>query len=165
MAKPAKKPEVIRKFLDHITGVDTEERIRKNMCVTCGNPVTKFKSEICEKEFTISGLCQDCQDKVFKKECPHYTGRYDIGDHELLKNCEHLVISSVVNVFCNENYPDEFLCPHDALSHYCLLVAIVKSVKNWVAKIKGTLTSRKKNAKLTPFAELSKILDGYIDEN
>jgi len=34
-------------------------------CVTCGNPITKFRNELSEREYKISGMCQDCQDSVF----------------------------------------------------------------------------------------------------
>jgi hypothetical protein len=34
-------------------------------CVSCGKPADKFRDELSRKEFQISGLCQDCQDKTF----------------------------------------------------------------------------------------------------
>jgi hypothetical protein len=39
---------------------------------TCKNVITNpdhhFKDELSRKEFIISGLCQPCQDKIFKEE-------------------------------------------------------------------------------------------------
>lgn len=39
-------------------------------CPFCGkdmsNPEGMFRDKLSYKEFQISGLCQDCQDKVFK---------------------------------------------------------------------------------------------------
>ncbi len=36
-------------------------------CPTCGQKVKlKFADEVSEKEFLISGLCQQCQNKTFK---------------------------------------------------------------------------------------------------
>lgn len=39
-------------------------------CPTCGKPVSwdSFRDEISKKEFRISGMCQECQDKVFNGE-------------------------------------------------------------------------------------------------
>ena len=34
-------------------------------CPTCGGPVGKFKDELSEREYRISGMCQKCQDEVF----------------------------------------------------------------------------------------------------
>ena len=39
--------------------------IEGNMCVTCGNSVGGFRDELSVKEYTISGMCQKCQDSVF----------------------------------------------------------------------------------------------------
>ena len=39
---------------------------RKNKtCVICGGKATTFKNAISEKEYTLSGMCQCCQDKIF----------------------------------------------------------------------------------------------------
>lgn len=40
--------------------------INKIKCRTCPNKIESFKNEISEKEFLISGMCQDCQDLVFE---------------------------------------------------------------------------------------------------
>lgn len=42
------------------------KKIKKAICVVCGNKVEGFKSELCKREYEISGLCQDCQDKIWK---------------------------------------------------------------------------------------------------
>jgi len=43
--------------------------IHERRCVQppfgCGMPVRAFRDALSEKEFGISGLCQDCQDSVF----------------------------------------------------------------------------------------------------
>ena len=43
------------------------DRIMDNRCACCAFPVTEFSDELSEKEYSISGMCQDCQDKVFGK--------------------------------------------------------------------------------------------------
>jgi len=36
-----------------------------NCCVSCKKQITGFRNPLSEKEFKISGLCQECQDSVF----------------------------------------------------------------------------------------------------
>ena len=67
--EPTRKSYSLRKAINAFAGVDTEECIYNNACVFCGtiiNPITDFKDELSKKEFSISGLCQECQDKTFK---------------------------------------------------------------------------------------------------
>ena len=37
-------------------------------CHTCNSPIGEFRDEISAREFEISGMCQDCQDKTFGGE-------------------------------------------------------------------------------------------------
>jgi len=39
--------------------------IKNNVCPHCGAEITELRDASSEKEYTISGLCQDCQDRVF----------------------------------------------------------------------------------------------------
>ena len=43
------------------------ERVAKNQCPFCGEYIdeSKFKDVLSLKEYTNSGLCQVCQDKMF----------------------------------------------------------------------------------------------------
>ena len=41
------------------------ENIKKNKCAICGGKIGKFKNELSKQEYSISGMCQKCQDKVF----------------------------------------------------------------------------------------------------
>lgn len=63
-----KSPEVER-FLEETAKLTFNRSrlgsIRKDICVQCGRPATNFRDEISKREFTISGFCQSCQDKVF----------------------------------------------------------------------------------------------------
>ena len=36
------------------------------MCVMCGNDANHFDDELSRREYGISGMCQSCQDGVFK---------------------------------------------------------------------------------------------------
>jgi hypothetical protein len=61
-----KHPE-IELLLANLTGVDRVKSIETGTCVSCGGDVLKtaFRDPLSFKEFTISGLCQPCQDEVF----------------------------------------------------------------------------------------------------
>ena len=37
----------------------------KATCFDCGAPATKFRDPLSQREYQISGLCQECQDEVF----------------------------------------------------------------------------------------------------
>ena len=41
---------------------------KKYACTSCGKEVEGFKDRLSAREFEISGLCQDCQDKVFEED-------------------------------------------------------------------------------------------------
>jgi hypothetical protein len=44
---------------------DRIPRMKQHICVTCIGKVEGFDSELSQKEFLISGMCQKCQDEVF----------------------------------------------------------------------------------------------------
>jgi len=41
-------------------------------CVSCGCHAGWFKDDLSAKEYTISGLCQQCQDDIFEEEEDQY---------------------------------------------------------------------------------------------
>lgn len=43
-----------------------EGAVREASCVICGGEASTFRDDLSRKEYTISGMCQDCQDKVFE---------------------------------------------------------------------------------------------------
>ena len=71
MAELANKSPEMRSRLDKVSevlfGRKTTESIQSDICVCCGNPATTFSSDLSRKEFSISGLCQTCQDEFFKE--------------------------------------------------------------------------------------------------
>ncbi len=46
-------------FPDRIT------KMKARVCMTCSGKVEGFDSELSQKEFLISGMCQKCQDSIF----------------------------------------------------------------------------------------------------
>jgi hypothetical protein len=72
MAEPSKKSEEMENYIKDQFGFDRRSIIRSNKCVPppngCGGDATEFRDELSRKEYTISGLCQKCQDKVFDSD-------------------------------------------------------------------------------------------------
>lgn len=66
---PTNKSEEIERFLTDTFGHDRREVISANKCVPkpigCGGDASKFKDERSRREYSISGLCQKCQDAFF----------------------------------------------------------------------------------------------------
>jgi hypothetical protein len=65
MANPTQKSPHIEAFFKSVMGFDRTACIESNLCVSCNRPALTFTDALSEKEFTISGLCQTCQDEVF----------------------------------------------------------------------------------------------------
>lgn len=67
MAKPSDKSPAMTAFLEGLSG--RSSAIEQDKCVAppigCGGEATEFNDDISWKEYTISGLCQTCQDSVF----------------------------------------------------------------------------------------------------
>lgn len=62
MTEPTWKAPGIERFLDVL--FDRTNKIKADLCIFCGKPATHFRDEISEREYTISGACQDCQDEL-----------------------------------------------------------------------------------------------------
>ena len=52
-------------FAREFYGRGIEESQNKKVCVSCGEEAKDFKDEVSKKEFSISGMCQECQDFTF----------------------------------------------------------------------------------------------------
>lgn len=67
--EPSKKSAGMEQILEKMYKRTTS--IKSNCCIPppigCGKPISPFKDKISEKEYSISGLCQECQDKIFGK--------------------------------------------------------------------------------------------------
>ena len=71
MTQPSVKSAEVEEFLTATFGFDRREYIERNQCIPppygCSNPVEDFRDEQSRREYSISGMCQKCQDKVFPK--------------------------------------------------------------------------------------------------
>ena len=61
--------EVLNSILDKIPAAThtREEAVESGLCATCGHDAlnNSFRDELSWKEYTISGMCQKCQDDIF----------------------------------------------------------------------------------------------------
>jgi hypothetical protein len=62
------KPDTNKPFF--LINKAAAEAVRANRCTTCNIPIieTDFRDELSKKEYSISGMCQKCQDKTFGAE-------------------------------------------------------------------------------------------------
>lgn len=67
--EPTRKNPILDKLLSEMTGADREGTIKTNKCIPppigCGQDAIWFRNKQSSKEYSISGLCQECQDKIF----------------------------------------------------------------------------------------------------
>ena len=65
--KPSLKSNSLESFIDSITPNPLGRRgsIESNQCATCKGKADVFKDKLSEREYTISGMCQKCQDSIF----------------------------------------------------------------------------------------------------
>jgi hypothetical protein len=62
------KSEVIENLLEDFSkliGTPRSVAFKMNTCVTCGGEAKEFRDTPSKKEYTISGMCQGCQDKIW----------------------------------------------------------------------------------------------------
>ncbi len=65
MAIPSEKSKEVEQFLEDNFG--RTSAIKNDICSFCKESATEFRDGLSEKEYSISGLCQKCQDEVFGK--------------------------------------------------------------------------------------------------
>lgn len=66
--EPTSKSPAIDGVIRTTFKIDRVASIRSNTCVFCKktiDPDTEFRDALSRKEFTISGICQKCQDETF----------------------------------------------------------------------------------------------------
>jgi len=66
--EPTNKSNTINSMLSSVFGVDRVQTITEGTCVSCdttGIVATSFRDDISKKEYSISGMCQSCQDDIF----------------------------------------------------------------------------------------------------
>ena len=66
--EPTSKAPSIDLLISRLMGKSREIQIASNLCMTCDKEAIAFKDALSEKEYSISGMCQDCQDATFGVE-------------------------------------------------------------------------------------------------
>ena len=62
---PTSKAPTIDLMLSALTGKSREIQLASNLCMTCDGNADTFRDELSIKEYSISGMCQQCQDSIF----------------------------------------------------------------------------------------------------
>ena len=65
MTEPSSKKPKLDLFLSALTGKSREIQLASELCMTCDGDAKIFKDELSRKEYSISGMCQRCQDTVY----------------------------------------------------------------------------------------------------
>ncbi len=65
--QPTIKSKAINQLLDSVTGRSRIQAVNDKNCVTCDEKNVSFKDEISVIEYSISGMCQTCQDNFFEE--------------------------------------------------------------------------------------------------
>ena len=63
MFESADKSIQMEEFLEQVFGRTSS--LKEGKCASCGVEATYFRDELSRREYSISALCQECQDSVF----------------------------------------------------------------------------------------------------
>ena len=63
---PTFKATEVDAVLSKIFGRSRTKSIKDAICIKCEDTDLSFKDELSVKEYSISGLCQSCQDSIFE---------------------------------------------------------------------------------------------------
>ena len=66
LPKPTKKSKGIEDFITSIAGKSRQDAYDLGECMTCDRGIRGFRDALSTKEYSSSGMCQQCQDKVFR---------------------------------------------------------------------------------------------------
>jgi hypothetical protein len=58
--------ELLRKLSVSSYSSDYQEAKTKRICILCNEPAEDFQNKGAELEYSISAICQKCQDRYFK---------------------------------------------------------------------------------------------------
>ena len=59
--------ENLDRLSSEVYGRNRTDAIRAGICVKCGRSKVQFRNGASEREYSISGLCQSCQDSIFEE--------------------------------------------------------------------------------------------------
>jgi len=111
MSEPTKKAEEMEKLIDAFnpSGRKRVDSIKADICSWCGKPATEFSDELSRREYTISGFCQECQNRTFSP-CPRMKGREygkakpEVEVHTLQRPAYGYCVMKCLRELCSEAY-------------------------------------------------------------
>ena len=65
MTNPVNRP--FTRFAAEMFGDENLKALDEGRCPCCKGSIGRFRDNLSRKEFSISGMCQECQDKTFKE--------------------------------------------------------------------------------------------------
>ena len=65
MTEPSSKAPAMDLIISAIMGKSREIQLASQLCMTCDGKADSFRDELSVKEYSISGMCQVCQDQIF----------------------------------------------------------------------------------------------------
>jgi uncharacterized CHY-type Zn-finger protein len=68
MERSKELKELVDKVGEQMWGNTLSDSHAKSNCIICGEKAEVFRDEMSYKEYDMSGLCQNCQDKTFGEE-------------------------------------------------------------------------------------------------
>jgi len=68
MATATWKSASIEDLLTVLSGKNRVETVKADRCVSCDRREVVFRNDLSRKEYTISGLCQHCQDEIWPED-------------------------------------------------------------------------------------------------
>ena len=63
--KPSEKSPEMEASLEKLFGKSRIATIKEDRCMCCNGPAEDFRDALSAKEYSISGLCQKCQDSIW----------------------------------------------------------------------------------------------------
>ena len=61
-------PEIRENLAFDFFGRSLKRSLVNCVCISCKKEAASFKDELSKREYKISGLCQKCQDEIFRNE-------------------------------------------------------------------------------------------------
>lgn len=65
IAEKKMKPDVVNRTWMKKWFPEEIKNVEEGKCPTCSGPIGTFRDELSRKEYSISGMCQKCQDSIF----------------------------------------------------------------------------------------------------
>lgn len=94
--------------------------IAKGLCVSCESEILVFNDKISQDEYAISGMCQKCQDEVYKPKKINYDKpKCDYCDKDAILNRQECVVVWFIRDDGSYDVSDPEINNTGESVHYC----------------------------------------------